>query len=534
MVLVMTVEPGFGGQKFLDLCLPKIRRARELIDKHGVETWLQVDGGVSPGDHRALRRGRRRRVRRRLGGLLGRRPRRDGRGAARGSAEAALLTPTAVPRGPATAYRRRRVADLDPTSSRSSRALGSVKFRPAVTSPRPGHSQWPVDQVELLDRRSKSGWEAHAGEAASVALDGATCGPPLDAPESATGPEGHEMTASAAERRAMRRALALAATPGVPLGPNPRVGCVLLDAGRRDRSPRASTAAPAPRTPRSTRWPRAGDARPRHHRRRHPRALQPHRPHRPVRRRRWSRPAYAAWCSPRPTPTRSPPAAPRPLRAAGVEVECGPAGRRGPGAQPGLDLRRRARPPVRHLEVRDHPRRPQRRRRRHQPLGQLAAPPASTPTGSGRCATRCWSAPTRSRSTTPQLTVRDEDDRPLAAPAAARGDGAARPRPRPPGPRRRAPRPSTCAPATPHEALAELFARDRQHVFLEGGPTLAAAFLRAGLVDEVVAYVAPMLLGAGRSAVADLGITTIADALHLDVTDVTVLGEARRRAPTSG
>jgi ribulose-phosphate 3-epimerase len=47
MVLIMTVEPGFGGQKFLDLCLPKIRRARELVDKHGVETWLQVDGGVS-------------------------------------------------------------------------------------------------------------------------------------------------------------------------------------------------------------------------------------------------------------------------------------------------------------------------------------------------------------------------------------------------------------------------------------------------------------------------------------------------------
>jgi ribulose-phosphate 3-epimerase len=47
MVLVMTVEPGFGGQRFLDLCLPKIRRCRELMDKHGVETWLQVDGGVS-------------------------------------------------------------------------------------------------------------------------------------------------------------------------------------------------------------------------------------------------------------------------------------------------------------------------------------------------------------------------------------------------------------------------------------------------------------------------------------------------------
>ena len=75
----------------------------------------------------------------------------------------------------------------------------------------------------------------------------------------------------------------------------------------------------------------------------------------------------------------------------------------------------------------------------------------------------------------------------------------------------------------PREALDTLFARDRQHVFLEGGPTLAHAFLAAGLVDEVVAYVAPMLLGAGTGAVADLGIGTIADALHLHVNDVTVL-----------
>jgi ribulose-phosphate 3-epimerase len=43
----MTVEPGFGGQKFLDLCLPKIRRVRELISAAGLDIWLQVDGGVS-------------------------------------------------------------------------------------------------------------------------------------------------------------------------------------------------------------------------------------------------------------------------------------------------------------------------------------------------------------------------------------------------------------------------------------------------------------------------------------------------------
>ncbi len=45
MVLLMTVEPGFGGQSFLDLVLPKIRRTRELIGDRPI--WLQVDGGVS-------------------------------------------------------------------------------------------------------------------------------------------------------------------------------------------------------------------------------------------------------------------------------------------------------------------------------------------------------------------------------------------------------------------------------------------------------------------------------------------------------
>ncbi len=47
LLLVMTVEPGFGGQRFLDLCLPKIRRARDLVLASGAQLWLQVDGGVS-------------------------------------------------------------------------------------------------------------------------------------------------------------------------------------------------------------------------------------------------------------------------------------------------------------------------------------------------------------------------------------------------------------------------------------------------------------------------------------------------------
>lgn len=47
MLLVMTVEPGFGGQSFLEVCLPKIRRARELVSASGLDVWVQVDGGVS-------------------------------------------------------------------------------------------------------------------------------------------------------------------------------------------------------------------------------------------------------------------------------------------------------------------------------------------------------------------------------------------------------------------------------------------------------------------------------------------------------
>ena len=47
MLLLMTIEPGFGGQKFMDFVLPKIRRARSLVAASGGEVWLQVDGGVT-------------------------------------------------------------------------------------------------------------------------------------------------------------------------------------------------------------------------------------------------------------------------------------------------------------------------------------------------------------------------------------------------------------------------------------------------------------------------------------------------------
>jgi diaminohydroxyphosphoribosylaminopyrimidine deaminase/5-amino-6-(5-phosphoribosylamino)uracil reductase len=77
----------------------------------------------------------------------------------------------------------------------------------------------------------------------------------------------------------------------------------------------------------------------------------------------------------------------------------------------------------------------------------------------------------------------------------------------------------------PADVLAELHGRGRQHLFLEGGPTVAAAFLRAGLVDEVVAYVAPKLLGAGVNVVGALDVDSIGDAVDLELLDVTRIGD---------
>lgn len=122
----------------------------------------------------------------------------------------------------------------------------------------------------------------------------------------------------------------------------------------------------------------------------------------------------------------------------------------------------------------------------------------------------------------PELTVRDEVDQPLATQPLRAVMGL---RDLPDDRRILNDRAETVRLRTrdPEEALATLHSLERRHVFLEGGPTLARAFLQADLVDEVVAYVAPMLLGSGTNAVADLGITTISDAVHLHVTDVHVL-----------
>jgi ribulose-phosphate 3-epimerase len=46
-VLVMTVEPGFGGQSFMADTMPKLRTLRAAVDAHGLDIWLQVDGGIA-------------------------------------------------------------------------------------------------------------------------------------------------------------------------------------------------------------------------------------------------------------------------------------------------------------------------------------------------------------------------------------------------------------------------------------------------------------------------------------------------------
>ncbi|MEW6948616.1 ribulose-phosphate 3-epimerase [Trueperella pyogenes] len=47
MILIMTVEPGFGGQSFIEAMMPKVARTREAVNKSGLDVWIQVDGGIS-------------------------------------------------------------------------------------------------------------------------------------------------------------------------------------------------------------------------------------------------------------------------------------------------------------------------------------------------------------------------------------------------------------------------------------------------------------------------------------------------------
>jgi diaminohydroxyphosphoribosylaminopyrimidine deaminase/5-amino-6-(5-phosphoribosylamino)uracil reductase len=327
------------------------------------------------------------------------------------------------------------------------------------------------------------------------------------------------MSVSDHERTAMRRALALAVTAGVPLGPNPRVGCVLIDAEGRTITEGYHRGAGSPHAEAEA-LARAGTAargatavvtlEPCNHTGRTgpcAQALVDAGVRRVVVGQRDTNPVATGGLET--------------LRAAGVDVETGL-------------LADEARVVNRVWTFAVEHSRPFVTWKFATTLDGRSAAADGTSRWVSSVAARRDTHRLRALCDTmlvgtntvavddPALTVRDADDLPLERQPLRVVMGE---RDLDPGRRVFGPGAETLHLRTrdPEAALKELFARDRQHVFLEGGPTLAAAFLRAGLVDEVVAYLAPMLLGAGRNAVGDLGVTTISDAWHLAVTDVTVL-----------
>ncbi len=75
------------------------------------------------------------------------------------------------------------------------------------------------------------------------------------------------------------------------------------------------------------------------------------------------------------------------------------------------------------------------------------------------------------------------------------------------------------------EILATLWAQGVKHVWVEGGPTVASDFVRLALVDEYLVYLAPMLLGGDRTAIAEVGVTTMPQAKQLQFVEIKPLGE---------
>ena len=75
-----------------------------------------------------------------------------------------------------------------------------------------------------------------------------------------------------------------------------------------------------------------------------------------------------------------------------------------------------------------------------------------------------------------------------------------------------------------HGALAELWARGVKHVWVEGGPKVASRFVKFGLVDELIIYLAPMLLGGENTSLRNIGVTSMAEAKHLRVLESSTLG----------
>jgi diaminohydroxyphosphoribosylaminopyrimidine deaminase/5-amino-6-(5-phosphoribosylamino)uracil reductase len=72
--------------------------------------------------------------------------------------------------------------------------------------------------------------------------------------------------------------------------------------------------------------------------------------------------------------------------------------------------------------------------------------------------------------------------------------------------------------------LADLYSKGVKHLMVEGGPTVASSFVKAGLADEFVAYIAPQLLGGPGLAVRDLGVASMDSAIQLSFVEVQPLG----------
>ncbi len=91
---------------------------------------------------------------------------------------------------------------------------------------------------------------------------------------------------------------------------------------------------------------------------------------------------------------------------------------------------------------------------------------------------------------------------------------------------RRHPHPLVHFPGRDLDALLDrLFSDGVRRLYVEGGPTVASAFVAAGLVDEYSVYLAPALLGGARTAIGDIGVATIGDARRLTIHDVERLGD---------
>jgi diaminohydroxyphosphoribosylaminopyrimidine deaminase/5-amino-6-(5-phosphoribosylamino)uracil reductase len=75
-----------------------------------------------------------------------------------------------------------------------------------------------------------------------------------------------------------------------------------------------------------------------------------------------------------------------------------------------------------------------------------------------------------------------------------------------------------------HSVLAGLFADGIRSVYVEGGPTIASALVKAGLVDEYLIYLAPSLIGGDRLALGDIGVASIDSRVLLDIRSTEALG----------